>query len=222
MVGLEVALLAATGGCVPVGVAVGSIAVRALVAGTVVVVIVTLGRDGAAVAAGFAPAVAVGGIAVVQERLGPLHEGGDAELVEGARVTVGFAGAGPHVGGGPDGVELFTRHPREQLTHAVAVVAADQLHVLLRLLAPRRDTLGVDVGDGTADRVGVPRRSPPSRLGQHHVFHPPGQVEGQRRGQLGKFHRLVPGQVTSTDRAQRRRQPGVQRDAHVDQVGRGA
>src|SRR5206468_8274076 len=113
-----------------------------------------------AVAAGFAPAVAVGGVAVVQERLGPLHEGGDAELVEGARVTVGFTRPGPHVSGGPDGVELFTRHPGEQAPHPVAVVAANQCDVALRLLASRRGSLRVHVGDGAADRVRMPRRSP--------------------------------------------------------------
>ena len=197
------------------------LAVRSIAFGSVTLAVIAV-VDRAAVAAGFAPAVAVGGVTVVQERLGPLDEGRDAELVQGARVTVGFTRAGPHVGGGPDGVELLTGHPGEQVAHPVAVVAADEFHVPLRLLAPLGDTVRVDLGDGAADRVGVPRRGAASGLGQHHVFHPPGQVEGQRCGQLGELGRLVPGQVTGTDRAQRRRQPGVQRDAHVDQVGRGA
>ena len=172
-------------------------------------------------AAGFAPAVAVGGVAVVQERLRPLDEGRDAELVQGARVTVGFTRAGPHVSGSPDGVELLAGHPGEQVSHPVAVVAADEFHVPLRLLTPCRHTFRINLGDRAADRVRMPRRSTPARFGEHHLFDPPGQVDAQRCGQLGELGRLVPGQVTGTDRAQGRGQPGVQRDAHINQAERG-
>src|SRR3954470_15974024 len=76
------------GGRVTVGLVVGSVVVgtglvvarvRAVVS-VVRAVVVIGGGDGTAVAAGFAPAVAVGGVAVVQERLGPLHQRGDAQL----------------------------------------------------------------------------------------------------------------------------------------------
>src|SRR5438270_13777889 len=60
-------------------VAIWLVTVGPVVARTVFIRVVGVG-DGAAVAAGCAPAVAVGGVAVVQERLGPLDEGGDAEL----------------------------------------------------------------------------------------------------------------------------------------------
>src|SRR3954451_15483264 len=116
--GLDVAA-SVTGGQIPVGIivratAVRSIAVRSMAVRSGIALTAGVVVDGAAVAAGFAPAVAVGGVTVVQERLGPLDGGGDAELVEGARVAVGFTRSGPHVGGGPDRVELLAGHPGEQ------------------------------------------------------------------------------------------------------------
>src|SRR3954449_7794041 len=147
--------------------------------------------DGAAVAAGFAPLQAVFGVAVVEQGLAALDHRGDPQLVDAAWVALGFAGPGPKVTAGPERVESFAGHPRPQVAHPVAVVGADHPDRLLLRLAPGVDTVGVDLGDRAAHRVGVLCWGAAGGLGQHDLLDPAGLVAGQWRGELGEPGRLV-------------------------------
>ena len=201
-----------------VTVAVRTVVVRASVVVRATVVVVVVER--AAVAAGGAPAVAVGGVAVVQVGLGPLHQRGDPQLVQAARIAVGFTGAGPVVRAGPDGVELLGAHPGEQLAHPVPVVEPDQLHILLRLPPPGIRTVRVDPVDRPADDVGEPGRGQPARLGQHRRFDRAGLLVGQRRGPFGQDGGEIPAHPPGPQLGERHPQPGAQRDHGVDQLRR--